>query len=127
MRRPAQLAFPLIVKSLTEHASVGIAQASLVHDDEELVERVAFVHRRLSTDAIAEQFIEGRELYVGVLGNDRLTVLPARELVFEQRPATAPPIATARVKHDLEYQERHGIDQKPARTCPRGRGRAPHT
>ena len=74
------------MKSLTEHASFGIAQASLVKSDEELAERVAFVHERMKADAIAEQFIEGREIYVGVLGNDRLTALPPRELVFENTP-----------------------------------------
>ena len=114
VKRPRQLAFPLIVKSLTEHASLGISKASIVHDDAELTERVKFVHRRIKTDAIAEQFIEGREVYVSVLGNDRLTALPARELVIESDHADPPVIATEKVKHDLQYQERHGIEQKPA-------------
>ena len=118
VKRPRQLAFPLIVKSLTEHASLGISKASIVHDDTELSERVKFVHRRIKTDAIAEQFIGGREVYVSVLGNDRLTALPARELVIESDHADAPVIATEKVKHDLEYQERHGIDQKPAVDLP---------
>ena len=118
VKRPRHLQFPLFVKSLTSHASLGISQASLVDDDEELIERVAFVHRRIGTDAIAEQFIEGRELYVGVIGNDRLTALPTRELVFEKAPPDAPLIATARAKHDLEYQERHGIDQRAADDLP---------
>jgi D-alanine-D-alanine ligase len=120
VKRPRALAFPLIVKSLTEHASLGISQASLVNTDEELAERVAFVHRRLNTDAIAEQFIEGREIYVGVIGNDRLTALPPRELVFEHAPDGAPLIATARAKHDLDYQKRHGIDQRAAVDLPDG-------
>ena len=114
VKRPRQLGFPLIVKSLTEHSSLGISKASIVHDDAELAERVKFIHRRVKTDAIAEQFIEGREVYVGVLGNDRLTALPARELVIESEHSDAPVIATEKVKHDLEYQERHGIDQIPA-------------
>ena len=114
VKRPRQLAFPLIVKSLTEHASLGISKASIVYDDSELSERVKFVHRRIKTDAIAEQYIEGREVYVSVLGNDRLTALPARELVIESEHSDAPVIATEKVKHDLEYQERHGIEQKPA-------------
>jgi D-alanine-D-alanine ligase len=114
VKRPRQLAFPLIVKSLTEHASLGISKASIVHNDEELTERVKFVHRRIKTDAIAEQFIEGREVYVSVLGNERLTALPARELVIASEHSDAPVIATEKVKHDLEYQERHGIEQKPA-------------
>ncbi|MCC6317059.1 MAG: D-alanine--D-alanine ligase [Gemmatimonadaceae bacterium] len=118
VRRPRALGFPLIVKSLTEHASLGISQASLVHDDQELSERVAFIHRRLGTDALVEQFIVGRELYVGVLGNDRLVSLPPRELVFEKAPADTPVIATARAKHNLEYQQRHGIEQRAADELP---------
>jgi D-alanine-D-alanine ligase len=118
VKRPRQLAFPLIVKSLTEHASLGISKASIVYDDAELSERVKFVHRRIKTDAIAEQFIEGREVYVSVLGNDRLTALPARELVIDSEHSDAPVIATEKVKHDLEYQERHGIAEKPAVDLP---------
>ena len=76
IRRPARLGFPLIVKSISEDASRGIAQASLVDSDEKLAERVTFVHEKIATDAIAEQYIEGRELYVGVLGNERLRCLP---------------------------------------------------
>ena len=82
VRRPSRLALPLIVKSLSEDASWGISQASVVDTDEKLAERVAFIHERIGTAAIAEQYIEGRELYVGVLGNDRLRVLPVWELKF---------------------------------------------
>ena len=114
VRRPARLKFPLIVKSLIEHASIGIARASVVDSDEKLAERVEFVHQRIGTDAIAEEFIEGRELYVSVLGNDRLAVFPIWELVAEKRPEGEPLIATAKVKHDVEYQERHGIETRAA-------------
>ncbi len=120
VRRPRQLAFPLIVKSLTEHSSLGISKASIVYDDGELVDRVKFVHRRVKTDAIAEQYIEGREVYVGVLGNERLTALPTRELVIASAHSDPPVIATEKVKHDLQYQERHGIEQKPAVDLPPG-------
>ena len=113
-RRPKKLEFPLFVKSLIEHASYGIAQASLVEDDEKLAERVAFVHESIGTDAIAERFIEGREIYVGVLGNDRLVALPPIELVFENMPANAALIATAKVKHDLAYQAKRGITLRAA-------------
>ncbi|MBS1242037.1 MAG: ATP-grasp enzyme, D-alanine-D-alanine ligase [Gemmatimonadetes bacterium] len=118
VRRPAHLKFPLIVKSLIEHSSVGIARASVVDSDEKLAERVTFVHQRIGTDAIAEQYIDGRELYVGVLGNDRLKVLPTWELVFGNVPPNAPLIATERVKHDLVYQDRWGIEQGPAQELP---------
>ena len=114
VKRPPRLAYPLIVKSLIEHASVGIAQASVVDTDEKLAERVRFIHERVGTDAIAEQFIEGRELYVSVMGNERLTAFPAWELVAEKQADDAPLIATRKVKHDLEYQQRHGIDIRAA-------------
>lgn len=122
IRRPRKLRFPLIVKSLTEHASLGIAQASVVDSDEKLAERVTFVHERLQTDAIAEEFIEGREYYVSVIGNDRLLALPVWELIFQNMPANSALIATAKVKHDVEYQKRHGIDQGVAKDLPDGLG-----
>ena len=109
VQRPTELPFPLFVKSLTEHASIGIARASLVNDDDELRERVEFIHERVGTDAIAEQFIPGRELYVSVVGNSRLRSFPAWELVIDDQNANEPLIATAKVKHDLEYQAKKGV------------------
>ncbi|MFM8410805.1 MAG: D-alanine--D-alanine ligase, partial [Alphaproteobacteria bacterium] len=82
-RRPSRLRFPLIVKSLNKEGSVGISQASIVHTDEELAARVKLMHERHGTHAIAEQYIAGRELYVGVVGNDRLQVFPTWELSFK--------------------------------------------
>jgi D-alanine-D-alanine ligase len=112
--RPRGLDFPLIVKSLTEEASLGIAQASIVDSEEKLIERVRFIHDRNDTAAIVEQFIEGRELYVGVIGNMRLDVLPIWELTFENLPPGSMAIATARVKHNPEYQRKRGIYQQQA-------------
>lgn len=109
VKRPPRLAFPLIVKSLIEHSSTGISQASVVDSDEKLVERVRFVHERIGTDAIAEQFIPGRELYVSVLGNDRLVVFNPWELVVEKGNPDEPLIATAKAKHDPDYQTKKGI------------------
>lgn len=109
VRRPRHLAFPLIVKSLIEHSSTGISQASVVDSDEKLAERVRFVHERVGTDAIAEQFIAGRELYVSVLGNDRLRAFTPWELVAEKSEPGEPLIATAKAKHDLDYQNKKGI------------------
>lgn len=108
VRRPARHVFPLIVKSQMEEASMGIAKASVVHDDEKLAERVAFVHEHVGTDAIVEEFIPGREVYVSVLGNERLQVLPVLELVM-QTEGDEPLIATAKVKHDPAYQIRKGV------------------
>jgi len=115
VKRPARLALPLIVKSLSEDSSLGISQASVVDTDEKLAERVAFIHERIGTAAIAEQYIEGRELYVGVLGNERLRVLPVWELKFKNLAQGARPIATEKVKHDTSYQERAGIVDGPAK------------
>jgi D-alanine-D-alanine ligase len=113
VKRPPRLALPLIVKSLSEDGSRGISQASVVDSDEQLAERVAFVHEQLGTAAIAEQFIEGRELYVGVFGNNRLQVLPVWELKFGTMGGQG--IATEKVKHDVNFQERVGIVDGPAK------------
>ncbi len=119
-RRPKRLEFPLFVKSTVSDASAGIAQASIVHDDEKLKQRVEFVHEQLKTDAIAEQYIEGRELYMGVLGNQRLQTFPAWEMVFRNLPDDAPRIATSKVKFDLGYQKRSGITTRAAKDLPAG-------
>src|SRR5262250_3809847 len=84
VKRPRRLALPLIVKSISEDASWGISQQSVVDSDEKLAERVDFIHERIGTAAIAEQYIPGREIYVGVLGNERVRVLPVWELRFTQ-------------------------------------------
>jgi D-alanine-D-alanine ligase len=105
----AQLRFPLFVKSATEDASLGIAQASVVHNRRQLRARVRFVHRYTVSDALVEEYIPGRELYCAVLGNSRLVTLPLRELQFGALRAAAPRIASRRVKWDRPYQRRHGI------------------
>jgi D-alanine-D-alanine ligase len=114
VKRPSKLNLPLFVKSQVEEASLGISQASVVETDAELIERVHFMHEKFHTDVIAEEYIEGRELYVGIFGDDRLTVLPIWELLFENMPQNVPRIATRRVKWDAKYQEKHGISSGPA-------------
>ncbi len=109
-----RLRFPLIVKSLTQEASIGISQASIVEDEAALRERVAFIHQSIGTDAIVERYIEGRELYVGVLGNERLRVFPVWEMIFAQMPDRAHRIASERVKWNDAYREKHGITTGPA-------------
>jgi D-alanine-D-alanine ligase len=106
---PKRLTFPLIVKSLFFEASAGISQASVVENAEQLTKRVSFIHERLGTAAIVEQFIDGRELYVGVLGNQRLDVFPVWEMSFDKMPDNRWKIATERVKWSTQYQKRHGI------------------
>jgi D-alanine-D-alanine ligase len=113
-REPKRLEFPLFVKSATEDASLGIAQASIVHDGQKLRERVQFIHEQTNSDALVEEYIEGREIYVGVLGNDRLTTLPLWELNFGTLADAMAGIATRKVKWDRNYQRKHGIDTGPA-------------
>src|SRR5215469_1379029 len=107
--RPKQLKFPILVKPVKEEASYGISQASFVETDEQFRERVAFVHEKRNTDAIAEQYIDGRELYVSLMGNVKLTVFPIRELIFREVPPNEPRIATYSAKWDEEYRKRKGL------------------
>ncbi len=107
VRVPASLEYPYIVKSINEESSLGISQASIVSDSEKLEERVHFVHEHLGTDAIVERYIEGRELYVGVLGNTRAETFPAWELFFPESQNW--PIATRNVKWNWPYRKKHGI------------------
>jgi D-alanine-D-alanine ligase len=120
VRRPKWLDFPLLVKSATEEASLGIAQASIVHNDEKLADRVAFIHDQLRTDALVEEYIEGRELYVGVLGNRRIETFPIWEMLFSNMPEGVAHIATAKVKWDHKYQAKHGIATAAAKDLPNG-------
>ena len=115
---PRKLRFPLFVKSTVEDASLGIAQASVVEDAAKLKERIEFVHQQVGSDALVEEFIEGRELYVGVMGNDRLTRLPVWEMVFGSMPESLPAIATRKVKWDKRYQAKYGITTRAAEDLP---------
>jgi D-alanine-D-alanine ligase len=118
--RPKKLGFPLVVKSVNVEGSVGIAQSSLVNDDEELKERVKYIHEALGTYAIAEEYIEGRELYVGIMGNLRLTTFPVWELLFEKAPDDMKVMATEKAKWDPRYQKRWGITTRAAADLPEG-------
>jgi len=121
VKRPAWLSFPLIVKSVTEEASLGISQASIVEDDGKLKERVAFIHESVGTAALIEQYIEGRELYVGVIGNGYLQALPIWELKMDKLPEDARRIATERVKWSRKYQDKYGITSEKAKNLPTGK------
>ncbi|MBI2001969.1 MAG: ATP-grasp domain-containing protein [candidate division NC10 bacterium] len=120
VRRPRRLAFPLIVKSLTLDSSIGISQASVVETEEKLEERVRFIHESIGTDALVETYVEGRELYVGILGNQRLQVLPIWELLFTKMPEEQRKIATERLKWTLSYQRKRGIVSAEAADRPEG-------
>jgi len=116
-QQPRKLKFPLFVKSATEDASLGISQASIVSDAARLRERVEFIHQQTSSDALVEEYIEGREIYIGVMGNERLTTFPVWELNFGTLPDLMS-IATRKVKWDRKYQQRHGIGTGPALDLP---------
>jgi D-alanine-D-alanine ligase len=118
--RPKRLAPPVIVKSLTHEASTGISQASVVDDDQKLRQRVQFIHESIGTDAIVERYVAGRELYVGILGNERLQVFPVWELEFTKMPDEVHHIATDRVKWSRPYRDKYGIETGAAKNLPEG-------
>lgn len=109
IRRPKRLAFPLFIKPLKDEASYGISQDSFVENDKAFEERVRFIHERMNQEALAEEYIEGRELYVSILGNRRLSVLPIREVIFSKVPEDRPRFSTFKAKWDEAYRERWGI------------------
>jgi D-alanine-D-alanine ligase len=114
------LPYPLIIKSTVEQGSVGIAQSSYVTSPHELNERVIQLFDIAEGDAIAEQFIDGRELYATVIGNKRLEVFPIRELVFDKIDENIHKIATYTVKWNEKYRKKYGIDYQFVRNLPSG-------
>jgi D-alanine-D-alanine ligase len=118
IKRPKRLTFPLLVKSISEEGSVGIAQASIVYDDEKLKQRVEFIHRQNKTAAIVEQYIKGREIYVGLIGNTNIQTYTPWELVMEKLPEGSENIATLKVKWDPAYQERVGVKTQASELTP---------
>jgi D-alanine-D-alanine ligase len=107
--RPSELRFPLIVKPLLEDASIGIAQASVVEDDTSLEQRVEFIHAKYHQAAIVEELVEGREVYVGLIGNDELEVLPLTEMTFGEPETGEHRIATYKAKWDEDYRKKKRI------------------
>jgi len=107
---PGKLKLPILVKPVKEEASYGISRASFVETNEQFRDRVAFIHEKYKSDAIAEEYIEGRELYVSIMGNTRLTVFPMRELMFREVPPNEPRIATYKAKWDEKYRKRWGLE-----------------
>jgi D-alanine-D-alanine ligase len=109
---PAAIRYPLFIKPVAEDASYGISQASYVESEEALRERVKFLHQNMGQDALVEEYIEGRELYVSVMGNKQLTVYSPREVVFREVPDDEPKIATYKAKWDENYREKWGIQNR---------------
>jgi D-alanine-D-alanine ligase len=114
VRVPKKLRFPLFVKSSTDDASLGISQASVVTSLQQLKERIEFVFEQNKADVLVEEYIEGREFYVGVIGNDRLTRYPVWEMHFGTMGDNQSTIATRKVKWDRKYQQKYGISTAAA-------------
>ncbi len=117
---PKRLRLPLIVKPLCEEASRGISLASVVDSENSLIERVKFIHENMNMDAIAEEYISGRELYVSMLGHKRIRILPLREMKFGNIPDDEPQVATYKAKWDYDYRKRWGIKNVFAGKLPQG-------
>jgi D-alanine-D-alanine ligase len=94
------LRMPLFVKPLRMEASIGIDERSLVRNTQELIERVSFIHKKFGDSALAEEYIEGREFYVGVLGNQELIAFPPIEMDFSGLEAGDLPIMDNEAKFD---------------------------
>ena len=118
LRRLRQFAFPAFVKPVGEESSDGISKASFARDEQETLDRARYIHQKFSCEALIEEYIEGRELYLSVLGNERLRVFPPRELFFNQMPEAAPKFATSYAKWNEKYREKWGIHNGPALELP---------
>lgn len=94
------LQFPLFVKPLNQDASIGIDSNSIVNDIKELMERISYITTEFRATALVEEYIEGREIYAGVLGGEKPEVLPLLEWDFSKLPADEPRIASSEAKWD---------------------------
>lgn len=108
-RNLKKLRFPLMVKPLMQESSDGIAQKSFVENNKACIERVKMIHNHFKVDAIAEEYIEGREIYSSVIGNSRLKALPLREMIFKNFPLGKPRFATFKAKWDKDFRKKWGI------------------
>ncbi|HUR41893.1 MAG TPA: hypothetical protein VM240_12090 [Verrucomicrobiae bacterium] len=116
---PPNIGLPCIVKPMAEEASRGISNASIVDDEKSFIERVQMIHERMKMDAIAEEYIDGRELYVSILGDTRLRILPPREMTFGDLPEDEPRIASYKAKWDDAYRKRWDIRNTFAHKLPK--------
>lgn len=110
----SDLKYPLFVKTLNEEASLGIAQSSIVRNEEALRERIRYLHEEFCVDVLVERYIEGREFYVAVMGNRRLKTFPPWELYFKNPDFQGAKIATYKAKWDFDYRRKHGITTERA-------------
>lgn len=117
-RLPKYLKFPLIVKCLSEEASLGLSKASIVHNEEKLKERIKYIHTKIGVDAIVEEFVPGREFYVGVLGNYRMEVLPVWEVFYNKADKPEAEFYSRAAKWNEKYRQRKGIESGKAKISP---------
>ncbi len=92
------LEFPVIVKPAREDGSIGIEFNAVVSSIRELMERIDWLHANFRSPVLIEEYVEGREMYVGVLGNENPAALPVIELDLSKLPEGTPRIAGAEVK-----------------------------
>jgi len=92
------LQFPVIVKPAREDGSIGIEFSAVVNSIRELMERIDWLHSNFDSPVLIEEYIEGREMYVGIIGNDKAEALPIVELDLSKLPEGTPRIAAAEVK-----------------------------
>lgn len=92
------LEFPVIVKPAREDGSIGIEFNAVVSSIRELMERIDWLHANFDSPVLIEEYVDGREMYVGVIGNDNPTALPVVELDLSKLPEGRPRIAGAEVK-----------------------------
>lgn len=98
------IGFPLIVKPISEDGSIGIDKDSVVKTVKELMERIHYVQEEFDSPAIIEEYIEGREIYAGILGNQNPEVLPLIELDLSRLPADMPKVAGTEVKWEKDSE-----------------------
>ncbi len=120
LRKLTRFRFPAFVKPLGEESSDGIAKASYARTEEEALERARFIHQSMDRDALIEEYIDGRELTVSVLGNARPLALPPREIFFGTGEGSSPRFTTHKAKWDDAYRKKWGIKNGPAAPLPNG-------
>jgi D-alanine-D-alanine ligase len=120
LKRLRRFVYPAFVKPVGEESSDGIAKASFAKSEEEALERARFIQEKFHCDALIEEYIDGRELYLSVMGNRKLTVLPPREIFFHDVPEDTPKFATFKAKWDDTYRKKWGIQNGPATELPAG-------
>ncbi len=116
-KRPSikeDLPYPLIIKCHKEEASLGLANASIVHSKEKALERIQYLHHQFKADVMAEEFIPGRELYCGVYGNVRAKAFPIWELKFAESKNPHEEIYHRQAKWNDQYRQRKGIRTEKA-------------